>query len=317
MKLYAPKYYQSFRCIADRCEHSCCVGWEIDVDRQTLERYGGLCGGYGDVVKKSISYDGDPHFKLCAGDRCPHLDDRGLCKIILNLGKGYLCDICREHPRFYNYTDVAEVGLGMSCPEAARVILASLDYTSMENIGEVFSKDEIGEFNGRVMRDKVYMTLSDGSRSYGERLAQLYGEYGIFLGNDEMFRQKLCDLEYLDERHRSFFMKYSSASRPMGIDPYLERFLAYLIYRHCTEAIDYEDFVLRLSFCLFCERLVASLTASARASSLDGVAELARMISEEIEYSEVNTEELISFIEENNSRGDDKHTFVCDTPFSR
>ena len=31
MKLYAPKYYNEFKCIADKCTHSCCVGWEIDM----------------------------------------------------------------------------------------------------------------------------------------------------------------------------------------------------------------------------------------------------------------------------------------------
>ena len=39
MKLFAPEYYKDFVCIADRCKHSCCVGWEIDVDKDTLEKY--------------------------------------------------------------------------------------------------------------------------------------------------------------------------------------------------------------------------------------------------------------------------------------
>ena len=291
MKLYAPTYYKSFKCIADRCEHSCCVGWEIGVDSEALAKYERLGGGYGDAVKKSISYDGDPHFRLCGDDRCPHLDGQGLCKIILNLGEGYLCDICREHPRFYNYTDVAEVALGMSCPEAARIILSSPDYTAMQEVGEVTADGEI-EFNGRLMRNKVYATLCDSSLDYGERLARIYGDYGISCGDDAAWLKKLSDLEYLDERHRSLFMNYSSLLRPVAVDQYLERFLAYLIYRHCTEAFDFEDFVLRLSFSLFCERLAASLTVSTGASSLCEIAELTSMISEELEYSEENTEML-------------------------
>lgn len=291
MKLYAPKYYKSFKCIADRCEHSCCIGWEIGVDDEALEKYEHLCGGYGEVVKSSISYDGDPHFKLGAFDRCPHLNDQGLCKIILNLGEGYLCDICREHPRFYNYTDVAEVGLGMSCPEAARIILSSPDYISMEEVGEVSADGEI-EFNGRIIRDKVYATLSDSSLNYGERLAKIYGDYDISLGDDAMWLKKLSAIEYLDERHKNLFMNYSSLCRPVGVDQYLERFLAYLIYRHCTEAFDAVDFVLRLSFCLFCERLAESLIISEGASSLSEIAKLASIISEELEYSEENTETL-------------------------
>ena len=291
MKLYAPQYYQGFQCIADRCEHSCCIGWEIGVDSKSLARYEQLGGGYGDAVKRSISYDGDPHFKLCAGDRCPHLNEQGLCEIILHFGEGYLCDICREHPRFYNYTDVAEVGLGMSCPEAARIILASPDYLSMREIGEVSADGDVAFF-GRMMRGRVYSILGDRSLGYGERLANIYSAYGISLGDDEAWRQKLAELEYLDERHKSLFMTYSSARRPEGVDQYLERFLAYLIYRHCTEAFDEEDFALRLSFCLFCERLAASLAALEGAPTLREMATLLSMISEELEYSEENTEAL-------------------------
>ena len=80
----------------------------------------------------------------------------------------------------------------------------------------------------------------------------------------------------------------------IDVDQYLERFLAYLIYRHCTEAFDAEDFALRLSFCLFCERLLASMICAQRAKTLQEVATLASILSEEIEYSTENTEALKS-----------------------
>ena len=82
MKLYAPKYYKDFRCIADKCEHSCCIGWEIDIDKDTAEKYKKLNDGYCAVVADSVSFDNTPHFKLGEHDRCPHLDENGLCKII-------------------------------------------------------------------------------------------------------------------------------------------------------------------------------------------------------------------------------------------
>ena len=69
--------------------------------------------------------------------------------------------------------------------------------------------------------------------------------------------------------------------------------MAYLIYRHCTEAVDEEDFAARLSFCLFCERLLASLIYTEKAETLQDVATLARIISEEIEYSDENTQALM------------------------
>ena len=293
MKLYAPKYYQRFRCIADRCEHSCCIGWEIDVDGETLERYQHLPSGYGDVIRESISMEDVPHFRLGAGERCPHLDERGLCRIILSLGEDYLCDICREHPRFYNYTSVAEVGLGMSCAEAARLILSSSDYAEMEQVGEVDTEADGIEFDGRVARDEIYAMLQDRTRTYSQRLEEIYSRFGMDAGEDSWWLGILASMEYLNEAHKARFLQYSSSSRPSGQGEYLERFLAYLIYRHCTEAIDEEDFCERLSFCLFCERLLASLISAEGAETLGAVSAIACMISEEIEYSDENTQALM------------------------
>ena len=289
MKLYAPTYYKEFKCIADRCEHSCCIGWEIDINENTLEKYKSLKNTYGAVIRDNISLESVPHFHLTAGDRCPHLDARGLCKIILEVGEDYLCDICREHPRFYNFTSVAEVGLGMSCIEAARLILSSPDFAVSEEIGEVDAIADDVSFDGRAARADLYAILED--TDYASALDQIYCKYSIDAGEDSRWLEILDSLEYLDANHKTLLMCYSSALRPERREmcEYLRRFLAYLIYRHCTEALDEEDFRTRLSFCLFCERLLASLICSQDAKSLRAVAALASIISEEIEYSDDNT----------------------------
>ena len=102
MKLFAPKYYRDFACIADKCRHSCCVGWEIDIDGETLPKYAALDCDYAENIRASIEQGDVPHFRMEADGRCAHLDDRGLCRIISNIGDCALCEICREHPRFYH-----------------------------------------------------------------------------------------------------------------------------------------------------------------------------------------------------------------------
>ncbi len=292
MKLYAPSYYKKFKCIADKCEHSCCIGWEIDIDEVTLKKYEKLKNGYAPAIKESISLKGTPHFKLCDGDRCPHLDEAGLCKIISRVGEDYLCDICREHPRFYNFTSVCEVGIGMSCTEAARIILSSPEYDSIEKIGEVDAIEDNASFDGRAERGKLYSILKEHSEPYDKRLDEIRKSYLIPSREDIYYLKIIDSLEYLDESHKTLFMNYSSNCRPEGKDEYLERFLAYFIYRHTTESFDSEDFSARLSFCLFCERLFASLICRTNAESLEDLSTLARIISEEIEYSEDNTASL-------------------------
>ena len=291
MKLYAPGYYKSFKCIADRCEHSCCIGWEIDVDEDTLKKYNQCKDGYGAVVASSISMTETPHFKLDKHDRCPHLNDQGLCNIITHLGEEYLCDICREHPRFYNFTSVAEVGIGLSCPEAARIVLRSDDYTVMEEIGEILAAADDLPFDARCHRSRIYEIIQDSAESYTDALKEIRCTYSATSADDESWLEALDSLEYLDDGHKALFAKYSSELRPVEskMTAYLKRFLAYLLYRHCTEALDESDFSVRLSFCLFCEQLLASLICRTSAKNLQDVASLACIISEEIEYSEDNT----------------------------
>lgn len=137
MKVYAPDYYSGFRCIAGACRHSCCVGWEIDVDPETLKRYRTLEGSLGAKLRRCIASDPEPHFILSDQERCPFLTDQNLCEIILQAGEKALCQICADHPRFRNYwSDRIEIGLGMACEEAARLILTDTHPLRLVSVGE-------------------------------------------------------------------------------------------------------------------------------------------------------------------------------------
>ena len=141
MKIYAPDSYPRFRCIADRCRHTCCVGWEIDIDPGTLAQYQRTGGETGQKLRESIALSPEPHFILSAGERCPFLTDRNLCELIL---QGLpLCQICADHPRFRNYwSDRVEMGLGLACEEAARIILTSPGPLRLIPVGEDEEKTE-------------------------------------------------------------------------------------------------------------------------------------------------------------------------------
>ena len=129
--VFAPDYSQDFHCIADRCRHSCCIGWEIDIDDVSLERYKKVPGRLGKKLRRCIYDPGsgsDPeataHFILCEDERCPFLNEKNLCELILELGEDAICDICSEHPRFYTtLTTRTEMGFGLCCEEAARMLL--------------------------------------------------------------------------------------------------------------------------------------------------------------------------------------------------
>lgn len=288
MKIFAPGYYKKFKCIAEACRHSCCIGWEIDVDADAVLRYRALCDRN---ILESIDFSAEaPHFELRADGRCPHLDGRGLCRIICEHGEEYLCDICREHPRFYNFSlDRCEVGLGVSCQEAARLVLESGDYLTVEEVGERDGEGELNGFNHVSEREKIYAVLSDLSISYSDRLLDICRRYGIDLLSDAEGRKIISSLEYLDTESEGIFSAYRCDAIPK-CEKFCERALAYFIYRHTGEADSLSDFKMGLGLALFLERLFASLLFADGSSELSSAVEFLRRVSEEIEYSEENIE---------------------------
>ena len=120
VKTVVPDYYARFRCIAGACRHTCCAGWEIEADADSLARWRGDA-----EIEQHIEYGETPHIRLTEDGRCPFLNSGGLCRLILRSGEGILCQTCRDHPRFRSFwTDRVEMGLGLVCEEAARLILS-------------------------------------------------------------------------------------------------------------------------------------------------------------------------------------------------
>lgn len=289
MTLYAPCYYQKFACIAGECRHSCCVGWEIDVDKKALKKYKRLKDK---AILASIDRNGAPHFCLGEDERCPHLDEEGLCRIILKYGDEGLCDICREHPRFYHDTVKGrEVGIGMSCEEACRLILSE-DFTVVE-IGKEKGRVRPSRFDALPEREKIYTILSDKKLSYPERLSKIAEGYGIALKADTSV---FASLEYLKEENRARFVDAAPftliASTPKEMEEYLLRAFAYFVYRHVTAAKSESEARMAVGFSLLCERLLCSLAVKENALTFSAFAELARAVSEELEYSVDNTERI-------------------------
>jgi len=120
-----PSYFDSFRCIASRCPDSCCKEWGVQVDEASAAYYRSLPGTLGDRLRQVLKEeDGDTILEIENG-RCPMWREDGLCRIQAELGEEALCHTCQEFPRLrHDYGDFVELGLELSCPEAARIILS-------------------------------------------------------------------------------------------------------------------------------------------------------------------------------------------------
>lgn len=129
MELITPTYYHAFRCVAGACSDSCCKGWAVQVDEDSATLYTSLPGELGDKLRAHLTReDGDTILSLEADGRCPMWRRDGLCRIHAELGEDALCHTCKEFPRLtHDYGDFTEVGLELSCPEAARLLLSRRD----------------------------------------------------------------------------------------------------------------------------------------------------------------------------------------------
>ena len=286
MKYVRPEYYDDFRCIADKCRHSCCVGWEIDVDPDALARYRALEGPLGERLRSSVSMEPEPHFILDRDERCPFLNGRGLCELILELGEDSLCDICAEHPRFYNeFSARTEYGVGMCCEAAAKLLLERDGAAPLvcENLGDGEPEEERELFE---LRDRILLTLGGGE--FTRAISRAAEMAGTKLPEADMcaWRDVLLGLERLDEGWTEKLV----GLRNVGMaeleaalnDGRYARVAEYIIFRHFAAAeADKRGAV--VCFAYFTAAVVCALDLRFGRDS-----EHLRMFSAEIEYSDEN-----------------------------
>ena len=127
MNLNYPDYYHHFTCIAADCPDSCCKEWDVTVDAASASMYRSLEGSLGDDLRRVLEDEDDQTLMRQTPDRrCPMWRQDGLCRIQAELGEDALCQVCSTFPRLrHDYGDFVELGLELSCPEAARLILGA------------------------------------------------------------------------------------------------------------------------------------------------------------------------------------------------
>jgi len=301
-----PDYYPEFHCIAGACRHSCCIGWEIDIDEDAASYFRALPGAFGDRLRQNIAWEETPHFILTEKERCPFLNGDGLCDMILTLGEESLCGICRDHPRFRNELfDRVEIGLGLCCEEAARLILGRKEPMKLLSDGPL--RDDDDEI--LALRDRIFVTLQKRDTSIPQRVAAMlrlcdapmpHGDWGawaeLLLSLERLeavWTDLLTDLIHAPPEDFTAFDAHME-----GRETEYEQLLCYLIYRHFSNACTWEDAAARAAFAAFGYLLLRALGAMCYAKtgvfSFEDQCELARLFSAEIEYSDENPDILMA-----------------------
>ncbi len=288
MNVFKPNYYDRFECIADKCKHNCCIGWEIDIDDESMRKYKKAEGVTAKKLNECILSDPCPHFVLTKDERCPFLDDRNLCEIITNMGEDFLCQICADHPRFVNCSDTREeIGIGMCCEEAARIIVTNKE--KVEIVGAKADEDD-AVYN---MRDKIISSLQDRTKSIDERIEEVLEFADIEMPKLNL-KEEFSKLERLDEKWSDRLEKLDCElkERRKNWDTEFEQIAVYFVYRHFAEGMFDMMFKGRLLFAFLSLEVIREIFERSEEDE-EELIDICRMYSAEVEYSEENTRMLI------------------------
>ena len=261
MKIRVPEYFKEFKCIASECEDTCCAGWGIVIDDETYKKYQKVEGDFGDRLRSEIVHDGGENIFVLKGNDCPFLNENKLCDIYNELGEGGLCYTCRQYPRYLEeFGSLREMGISLSCPEAARIILRDskkATFELSENNEEVTGYNDI---NARLYielmqcRKIVFDILQDRSIELNSRAAIVISfvkeiqdkidenEIGDIkdirekYNNESFIKELLCSLEQYKNKKNDKYnnmheyfnvfknLKHINPNDPLGLDDAIRYF---------------------------------------------------------------------------------------------
>lgn len=312
MEVFYPAYYHDFSCLAAACPDSCCKEWTVDVDPASATRYRALPGNLGNRLRSVLKDTDDGTVMEIENRRCPMWQQDGLCRIQAELGHEALCQTCRDFPRLrHDYGNFVELGLELSCPEAARLILTSENWEMLvaEQPGDTEPEYDTDAMHTlRKSRNAVLDFLCNPSYTIPEALsaillyahdvqAELDGaeptvhspsdllpKMRDFTGGGDMdaifdfFRK----MEILTEHWKNRLMQ-----RPITIrwSPELQALARYMIERYWLQAVSDYDLVCRVKLAVVACLLVGALGGNP--------IQTAQLFSKEIENSPDNIEAIL------------------------
>ena len=221
MRYVKPHFYDNFVCTAGDCPDTCCAGWQIMIDEESLERYENEPGEFGKILRNSIDWEEECFYQN--NRRCAFLNDENLCDLYKALGPDALCDTCRMYPRHTEeYEGLRELSLSLSCPKAAKIILSCKEPVRFLE-EETEEEDDVEEFDFMMFsqledtRDVLCAVLQDRSLpltlriSVSEQLTESYQnciEEGRQFDIDDLLRE--CERHQKEGSLSEFISKHLS-----------------------------------------------------------------------------------------------------------
>lgn len=189
-----PRYLARFSCIGPACEDTCCVGWQVELDKKTYKAYRQntdpvLAPLFARNVLRNAHNRGDQDYGSMAltpdTEACTMLENK-MCGIQARLGESYLSHICSQYPRISRgLNGQLQQGLQLSCPEAARQALLAPDAFEFDQTtlhmreGVVFTVTNMHGLSAQII-DDVRIFCLNLMRIDGLPLWQRLALLGVF-----------------------------------------------------------------------------------------------------------------------------------------
>ena len=322
MHVSKPAYYDKFKCLAGSCPDSCCKEWDVDVDNSSASYYRELPGALGDRLRQALTDTEDGTVMAIEDGRCPMWRNDGLCRIHAELGEQALCRVCSQFPRLrHDYGSFAELGLELSCPEAARLILLDKgkEICCFDDGAPVEADCDEEALSILLETRRKALSLLDGNRTPEEILALLLlygyqaqelldgGEEEEFSASDALqtaaalagspdipgFLEFFKGLEILTEDWKRLLAKPHALKLPDET----RQLLRYLIQRYWLQAVSDYDLACRVKFIVISCLLVGLLG--------DRFSRTAQLFSKEIENDADNVDAILDAAYEVRALADD------------
>lgn len=303
MSIIVPEYYHQFRCSPKECKKNCCIGWEIDIDTETAEKYLSDSGVLKDKFQKCIKYENDSYqFILNKDERCPFLNSENLCEIILNYGESSLCEICDQHPRFRNFIGtIEEIGLGITCEIAGNIIIHNESPFRLVDLK--IEQDELDDYERNFLnfRDDIFKIATNRTIPLEKRFKEIAEKIQIscYINEFEYWKNLFLDLEILNNEWINILNKPNIGINFSDVnflehETEYENLFTYFVFRQFTPAIDDEFIKERLIFCMLSVYIIRICSEF----SGENIVEISAIFSSEIEYSDENVYRLLDEINE-------------------
>ncbi|ASG43936.1 flagellin lysine-N-methylase [Citrobacter freundii] len=126
-----PNFVTTFQCTGTQCRDHCCKGWNIHLDKATVNKYASskneiiknIAKENIILLKKDITQWGMIKLADDTGN-CPYLTGDSLCQVQKTLGVQALSTTCQTFPRIDRiYKNDVRKALNLSCPEVTSIIL--------------------------------------------------------------------------------------------------------------------------------------------------------------------------------------------------